>query len=653
MGKILVLDELTTCKIAAGEVVERPASVVKEMAENAIDAGATKISVEIKNGGIKYIKIDDNGSGFEPDDVIIAFDKHATSKIRSADDLFNIGTLGFRGEALASIASVSELELRTKQKDNDEGVFVKFSGGNLIDSGVCGCKDGSTFEVRNLFFNTPARFKFLKKDITEAGYVADVLQKLALSHPDVSIKLVSDGKLIMQTPGNNDLMSCIHSLFGKQISSFIRPVSYEAGTIKVTGFAGVREAAYGNRNRQYSFVNGRFVKSKTITSAIDEAYKTITMKGKFPFIVLDIKVNPTTIDVNVHPTKIEVRFSDEGAVFRSVYHGLQNALFGEPERESFSQGFGGIYVKDEEQKSVSQNDENSESNTNAHHNANIQNSASLQNSSAGYVPGSSFSKANDKPFKKDMSEAVSASYVSIFDTAREMAEKTPVNVPPAPVVETKTSTESETKPLTEVEPAIGEIYGDNDIYVNSTVVGQLFDTYIVLEYRDQLVLLDQHAAHERLMYEKIKKSLEENDIESQLLLVPVAIQLAPSEYAAFKANTEFFTKAGFEIEEFGMNTINVRSVPMILAGQDIEAFIVSGIRMAAQSKERVSLFSDNAVYTMACKAAIKANRKLRTEEIDALLSDLAAVKNPGTCPHGRPITVKYTKYEIERKFHRC
>lgn len=682
MGKIIVLDELTACQIAAGEVVERPASVVKEMAENAIDAGASKISVEIRNGGIKYIGIEDNGCGFAPDDAVIAFDKHATSKIRGPEDLFRIGTLGFRGEALASIAAVSEVELRTKEKNSDCGVYVKFAGGELLEQGECGCKEGSAFTVRNLFYNTPARYKFLKKDNTEAGYVADAVQKLALSHPEISFRLVSDGKSMLFTPGNGDLMSCLHSLFGKQISACVRTVEFAENGIAVSGFAGVQDAFYGNRNRQFFFVNGRYIKNKTISAAVDEAYKTITMKGRYPFMMLCLSVNAASVDVNVHPTKVEVRFADEGAVFHAVYHGIRNALFGEtaekPEKEEALPAAGG-------------------------ENPDVQSAPSQHAPGLGGIAG--FAQGGSgKSFKRSMAGDTASAFVSLFETAENLArggnapgepekdgspifasedgpdgaalqagkEETataggsatwatatqPVDLPQA---------ESLTAEPAGVSPAIGSLsqsaapaggatgekYGDNDIYVSSTVVGQLFDTYILLQYREELVLLDQHAAHERLMYEKIRRSLEEDEAESQALLAPLTVRLSPPEFASFRENSAFFERLGFEIEEFGSNTLAVRSIPMILSGSNIAEFLISGIGLLAAGKEKVDLFSDRAVYTMACKAAIKANRRLRPEEIDALLRDLAAVKNPGTCPHGRPITVRITKYEIERKFHRC
>lgn len=327
MGKILLLDEITSSKIAAGEVVERPASVIKEMIDNSIDAGATRVNIEIKNGGIKYIKIEDNGTGFEPDDVVIAFDKHATSKIVCADDIENVKNLGFRGEALASIASVSIVTLKTKTKDAENGVFVQFKGGELIDSGSCGCKTGSSFVVENLFFNTPARYKFLKKDQTEAAYVCDAVEKAALSHPGVSFTLVSDKKQVLYTPGNGDMLSAIYGIFGKDFTQFLKKVSYNQGNIEIKGFVGTRNLTYGNRNRELTFINGRFIKNKTIVSAIDEAYKTLVMRGKYPCVILDIKINPSQVDVNVTPSKTDVRFSDEASVFKAIYNAIYGTLF--------------------------------------------------------------------------------------------------------------------------------------------------------------------------------------------------------------------------------------------------------------------------------------------------------------------------------------
>jgi DNA mismatch repair protein MutL len=336
MGKIIVLDELTANKIAAGEVIERPASVVKELVENSIDAGADNISIEIKSGGIKYIRITDNGQGFEPDDAVLAFDKHATSKIRVAEDLENVNTLGFRGEALPSIASVSRVKLVSKTAEAPVGVCVHLEGGDLIEVSEIGCAKGTTLEVMDLFFNTPARYKFLKKDHVEASYVTDAIEKIALANPDVSFKLVSNGKTVLQTPGNGDLQSTIYAIFGRDVATKLKEVKYEESHINVNGYVGDISLMYSNRNRQIFFVNGRYIKNKTLSAALDKAYSTLAMKGKFPFCVLSVKINPMHVDVNVHPAKIEVRFDNEGLVFEVIYRAVTSALFEDRRKSSIA-----------------------------------------------------------------------------------------------------------------------------------------------------------------------------------------------------------------------------------------------------------------------------------------------------------------------------
>ena len=326
MSKIVILDETTANQIAAGEVIERPASVVKEMVENSIDAGADVITVEIKNGGIAYIRVTDNGAGMEADDVEIAFERHATSKIRRIEDLGGLSTMGFRGEALASIVSVSHLEVTTKTEDAKNGIYMKFEGGRVAAVNQVGCPKGTSFIVRDLFYNTPARYKFLKKDSTEAGYVSDIIERLALAHPEISFKLIQNSQVQMHTPGNNDLQSVIYSIYGNEIAKKVVPVEYENEGIRTSGFTGLPEIARGSRNRQSFYINGRYIKSRMIASAIEDAYKTFLMQNKFPFCVLFIAAPPESFDVNVHPQKLEVRFSNEGAVYSSVYHAIKNAL---------------------------------------------------------------------------------------------------------------------------------------------------------------------------------------------------------------------------------------------------------------------------------------------------------------------------------------
>ena len=696
MGKIILLDELTSCQIAAGEVVERPASVVKETVENSIDAGSTRISVEIKNGGIKFIRIEDNGSGMESDDCIIAFDKHATSKLRCAEDLFNISTLGFRGEALASIAAVARVTLKTKTEEADSGTFVVFEGGELIDTGACGMRKGTQITVENLFYNTPARYKFLKRDQTEASYVADVMEKFALSHPGISFKLVSDGKQILFSPGGN-LAAVVYGLYGKNIFDRLKEVNFRLGNVEVTGFCGTKELTYGNRGREYVFVNGRFVKSKTVLSAIDEAYKQLVMKGKFPFVILNIKMPPVSVDVNVHPAKTEVRFAEDNTVFRAVTHAVYNALYDVevsepglvPSAENPS-----AETPSAEEKSVSYitNDRPQDSRKLTENEilsamtAAATEGLNKEKSAGASVLASSEGNNDSRP---DVTEKEQASFWKNekvkepeFPEKKENSYTVTVpaqpgdehnNMPPAGVT---TDISEGTVPFKQSNGQEGFISGsgpesqagvaynlDGDrnaeslenlpVYRDGRVVGQIFETYIVIEHEDNLYLLDQHAAHERLKYEEIRKALEARENESQQLLLPQTVTLGASEYLKFEGVRQTLEDLGFEIDDFGANTLIIRAIPSLITPEKAEDFVVTAIGSARPSEGRTNVFNDYAVYTMACKAAIKANRKLSDVEIRALLDDLVRIKNPGTCPHGRPILIKWSKYEIERKFHRA
>lgn len=612
MSKIIVLDELTACQIAAGEVIERPASVVKELAENSIDAGASSITVEIRAGGIKYIRITDNGCGFETDDAIIAFDKHATSKIRNSEDLNKITTLGFRGEALASIAAVSDVELLSKTQTAQSGVYVHIKGCDVLETGERGAAKGSVITVRDIFYNTPARYKFLKKDSTEASYIADTLQKLAIANPDISFRLISNGTELFRTPGNGDLKSVIFSIFGKDTAASVLPVKYEQDGYALVGFAGIRDAVYSNRSRQIFYVNGRCIKSKTITSALDEAYKTITMKNKFPFAVLMLDIPLAKVDVNVHPTKAEVRFSDEGMVYKLVYHGLTNALLYDnriPEPETILKPF--------PQSSI--------------------------------VPPP-VAPVLSKPFSEEhiLPEIWSNSSEVQEESLPQLQEKIEIVQENMAASQISSPTEPEITPATEQKQEPPVLYNSTNVYTDSTIIGQIFETYIILQYGDEMVMIDQHAAHERIKYEEIKEILRSPSESVSPMLVPIPLQLTPAEHMALKTNIEFFEAMGFEIEDFGGNTILIRAIPSILEGCNIEDVILAGL----QNKKSEG-YTEEEIYTMACKAAVKANKKLSSFEIEELLKKLAKLENSGTCPHGRPITVSITKHELERRFKRC
>ncbi|MBP1588144.1 MAG: DNA mismatch repair endonuclease MutL [Clostridia bacterium] len=708
MGKIILLDEQTSCRIAAGEVVERPSSVVKELVENSIDAGSTRISVEIVKGGIKLIRVTDNGSGMEPDDCVIAFDKHATSKIRSADDLFSVTTMGFRGEALASIAAVAKVTLNTKTSENPEGTYVVIEGGDLIGTGSVGMSNGTRLTVENLFYNTPARYKFLKKDQTEASYVADVLEKIALANPSVSFTLISDKKQILYTPGGGNLRNAALGIFGREITGKLIDISSTAGPVTVTGLCGSKDLTFGNRGRQIFFVNGRYIRSKLITSAIDEAYKTLTMKGRFPFVILNISVPATSVDVNVHPAKTEVRFADESAIFRAVYHSIFDTLqgagnagvlsvfarqegagtfdagspsavspdkgantghtvpsesYGSSDRGRASQTVNESYIKN--RRDVVETEQGSLFDTVAGKSPGApEGSGSAEGSGSPEfygMPGSPGTpEYNGKPEiheNKDTAAACTASSASEPDPEYKAGPQLQNNssVSEEAGVNTGTTCSTVTALKTGTDENTGTIVNSDNlnVYRNGRVIGQLFDTYIIIELGTRMYLLDQHAAHERLKYEEIKNALQTSDNPSQMLLVPVNLRLSAKEISAYRDCEEFFARLGFEIEEFGGNSLVVRSVPTLIDREAVSDFIITALNSKKPGDGHVNVFPDYAVYTMACKAAIKANRRLSAAEIDALLKELIRVDNPGTCPHGRPILVSFTQYEIERRFHRA
>lgn len=617
MGKIIILDEHTANKIAAGEVVERPASVVKELCENSIDAGATSITVEIKNGGISYLKVTDNGSGISKDDVEIAFEKHSTSKIRNADDLNSISSMGFRGEALASIAAVSRLELVTRTPQDMEGSRILVEGGNAGRREDTGSPIGTNITVRDLFFNTPARYKFLKKDYTEAGYVEDVVTRLALGHPGISFKFINSGTLAVQTPGNNDIMSCAYSIFGNTVRTAVQ-VNYLEEHVNVEGLAGKPETARANRSHEVFFINNRYIKNKTITTAVEEAYKTLIPSGKYPFVVLNIGVDPRFVDVNVHPTKQEVRFSDENQIFKAVYHAVKNSLLGGenlvPE------------IRDE---------------------------------------------SGDKEFRMRLPDVKLGYEQKQMDYAKFEKSKLPFT----PRLNTLSSGNNYIKHLSgnntitketglaEVmqKPVKGLTNGDmpdfkekNEDYIPLKIIGTAFATYIIVQFNDELYIIDQHAAHERVMYERLRKSWAEGSPLSQALLVPEIVELKHKELNIMEQNKEIIEKIGFSIEQFGNNAVKISAVPMLNQNsdnvKDIFLELIDGLENMQRTKD--STAEDGLLYRMACKAAVKANTNLSKEEILALIDAMNDMENPFTCPHGRPTAVRMTKRELEKKFGR-
>ena len=687
MGKIVLLDELTINKIAAGEVIERPASVVKELVENSIDAGATNITVEIQNGGISKIRIIDNGSGMNKDDLEFAFERHATSKIRKADDLENVKSMGFRGEALASIAAIAHVELTTKTEDDETGHKIVVEGGKVLEMEDSASQKGTTITVSNLFFNTPVRYKFLKRDFTEAGYIEDAVTRIALANPNIAIKLINGNKTIIQTNGNGDLKTVIYNIYGKEIAEGLLEVNYEYEGIKVTGAIGKPEIARSNRSYQMFFVNKRYIKDKTLSAGVEQAFKGLIPIGKYGVVILNIEIEPNKIDVNVHPTKLEIRFQEEQKVFKAIYHSVKETLLkgdlvkepekeekieqqtidakmGTPEIEGSKQekvesvleqkeevkkpSFMGLFKKKE--KDSDEFIENYSTNTleEIFAEKNVGQTQEIK------IPTEEQKEKMDNIIEKQKeleNPIVEEPTSKNFD---EMYVKTFGKLPETQIAE-QNSNKIDNKTLKKVENI--SVFEEKESYnniPNYKFIGALFSTYIVIEIKDEVYIIDQHAAHERVMYEKVKKNFYSNmEKDSQIMLLPDIIELSHKEKSIVKENTELFKKAGFIIEEFGDNTIRLIGVPSLCMDLDTkELFLeildeIDTVAITAKQEKE-----DKFISTIACKAAVKANMKLTKEEVDTLMRQLLVLPNPFTCPHGRPTAIKMTRYDIERKFNR-
>ncbi|NLW03349.1 MAG: DNA mismatch repair endonuclease MutL [Clostridiaceae bacterium] len=626
MGSIIILDEKTANQIAAGEVIERPSSVVKELVENSIDAGATAITVEIKNGGISYIRVTDNGRGMESDDAELAFERHATSKIRRIEDLDCLATMGFRGEALASIAAVSHLEVRTKTASEQTGTLIRLEGGKVVSVSQTGCPTGTTIVVRDLFYNTPARYKFLKKDSTEAGYVSSMMVRLALAHPGISIKFVNNRQVQHHTPGNHDLKSVIYSLFGSETAKSVLPVDHEESGIKVSGFAGKPETARGNRNNQFFFINGRTVRNKVLTAALEDAYKTLLMQNKFPFCVLNVSISPELYDVNVHPQKLEVRFSNEKAVYLAVFHGVKGAL---SSASLIREVTGPSYeapISAAPQAAPPQQME----------------MAAPKRPASNLPPPQSFPYPHKTAAKTDNG------------TQCRIEPAEPSRPAMEPVSQKPGKAEMPAQGITGSQEPMGPIQDNGQgagILREAEIIGQVFDTYIILQHGQTMYLIDQHAAHERIRYETLKKRISGGQVFSQMVLEPYIIRLSPEEYDFLSSRMADFERAGFEIEAFGPQTVIIRSVPDIPGGFVLYDFNEILDRWMGTSGEKSGI-SDQAIYMMACKSAIKANRRMEKDEIRALVDQLISMENPYTCVHGRPVIISISQKELEKRFKR-
>lgn len=637
MRKIAVLDQNTIDKIAAGEVVERPASVVKELVENAVDAGSTAITVEIKDGGISFIRVTDNGGGIPKEQVPLAFLRHATSKIQRVEDLLWISSLGFRGEALSSISAVSQMEVITKTPEALTGVRYIIEGGQEKALEEIGAPNGTTMLVRNLFYNTPARGKFLKTAMTEAGYVSSYIEQLALSHQNISFKYMVNGQTRLHTSGNANLKDVIYGIYGRDITRELLPVSIERPGISISGFIGKPVVARGNRNFENYYINGRYVKSKLLMKAIEEAYKPFMMQHKYPFVCLHYTIEGEAIDVNVHPTKMEVRFQNQGAVYNATYDMIQEALSG---RELIPQ----VELEKKQAKPAQQKLSAPEPFETGFKQQTVRQQPAapsyLKEEPAAYVP--EVAKASEMPQISRQVGIRPAVHIEVQGTQQEKPKEEPKKTVEHTVVQ---------------QPKQMELFDDKllskEARSRHRIIGQLFDTYWLVEYENTFYIIDQHAAHEKVLYEKFMKEFSNRDIVSQMVSPPQVISLNLQEDMLLKAHMEVFQELGFEISEFGGREYSIHGVPADLYGCSVQDFFVEVLDgLENENTKQVSELLAGKIATAACKAAVKGNNRLSFEEADQLIGQLLGLDNPYHCPHGRPTIVSMSKYELEKKFKR-
>lgn len=585
MGNIVLLDDLTINQIAAGEVIERPLNVVKEVVENSIDAGATQIIIEVKKGGKQLIKVIDNGKGIAPDDMDIALERHATSKLRKIEDLEKIYTMGFRGEALASIAAVSRLTMISRTKDNEYGTKIVVESGDIIEREESGAKAGTTIIVENLFFNVPVRYKFLKQDATEFRYIKDWVQKTAFSNSNISIKLINDGKNVFQSNGNGKIEDIIYSVYGKELKDNIVKVNFEENGVKVTGIIGNTNIARDSRKDQIIFLNKRNIKSQILTNSADQAFKGSTGIGKYGFFILNMEMPANFYDINVHPTKMEVRFENENEIYKIFYHAIKSAILSK-------EFLGNSQTEDNNDEYIS-----NEYDFLTNHFVNDNKDESKEDTKTNY-----FAK-----------KAVNANEsVNILDEKNEL------------------------------------IHREKKRDVVYKYIGILFKTFIIVEIDNELYLIDQHAAHERLLYEQIKENYKNNiSSNSQMMLIPEVYNLTHKEYEFVQKNIELFKNYGFDLETFGTNSVKINGIPDIeYRAKSKNIFLEVLDEMITNERASLKDVEERFVATVACKAAVKANMDLTQEEVNYLIQNLLNLKNPYTCPHGRPTTIKFSKDEL-------
>lgn len=668
MQKIRLLDSKTINKIAAGEVVESPKSVVKELTENAIDAGASSVTVEIRDGGISYIRISDNGSGIPKEQVKSAFLRHATSKMTQIEDLEHIFTLGFRGEALASIAAVAQVEMLTKTRDEETGTRILISAGEIEAMEDAVCREGTSITVKNLFYNVPARRKFLKKPATESGYVSDLINKIALGHPEVAIQYINNGNTVLHTAGNNDPKTAVFYVYGKDAANNMLPISYKKGEYAVTGLIGRPELCRANRNYENLFINGRFIKNAVVSSAVEDAYKTKLIIGKFPVFVLNLEVEPALVDVNVHPAKLEVRFKNDDEVYEFFYNAVSKAL-----QETV------LIPKAVLEKKPKEKQTQPEQQT------------LMETPKKAEMPEKAAMMPTEKPTERPKMEAVILSkeekaQLDIPKMEKPVETRTVVSAGGRSVDELLKRKPSgfgaaqKAEPYLKKEPVKQELPKAEPVqeakktelpkqveiplqkeekpeekkpfFRDYRIIGQVFRTYWIVEQGECLYLIDQHAAHERILYEELMKKFKEEKVISQRMLTPLMLNLTPMETEVLRNNKELLESFGFELEDFG-GKFALRSTPYLLQNPTGMGFFTDILDRLAE--ERITNVYDTkilAVATMACKAAVKGHDVLSVREAEALIHQLLQLEHPFTCPHGRPTIVELTRYEMEKMFKR-
>ena len=655
MPKIKVLPKEIAELIAAGEVVERPASVIKELMENAIDAGSSSVTVEIKNGGITYIRVTDNGCGISREDIRNAFISHATSKISTRDDLYAIGTLGFRGEALASIAAVSNVEVLTRTQEEETGTRYCISAGEetLVDD--AGCPLGTTIVVRDLFFNTPARMKFLKKDVSEANAVAGIVDKIALSNPDVSIRFIREGKSALFTSGSGDLKTAAYEIFGKDFADGLIEADYSFESVKISGLVSKPTKSRPNRNMQFFFVNGRLVKSGTASAALSEAYKNSIMVGKFPYCVLNITTAPGLVDVNVHPAKIEVRFANERTVFSAVYYAAKNALEHRDEapkvtipRTAQTELFEPVRPKTEQMRLPEKQPDFWNRMSSSEYRSAQQPEKPTYQQPAAREDIITVASPDKKP---ETADSEPSTIQHFLDAQRAKKEETAViEADIRPELSEKAATLPDEKPE-ETARALDTAVDEKPAELPVTVIGEAFKTYIIVQQGESIFLVDKHAAHERMLFNELVKN--DSKRSTQMLLTPITVTLSKEEYSSVLDNLDMLMQAGFAVEDFGYSVVIVRECPMEISADEVADVVAELAGYLVENRQKLISEKKEWLFSlMACKAAIKGGMYTTEYERELFIKRLFASPEIRYCPHGRPVMIEITRRELEKNFGR-